>query len=446
MARAAAPQSLQPAQCPAPSTAMLLQAAVDALRHEDLAAAQAALSLLLAAEPEQVDALHFQGIVRHRQGDTQSALMLMRRALVLQPAHTGLHLNLGNVLYESGQTLAAADAYRALIEIEPGSAQAWSNLGTALHSLGDLAQARYAWQQAVHFDDCNAEAWYGLSRTLIELGQVHEGLLANSRALTLQPGQVQAREQVIQALVMLGQRDAAAQLYREWLTEDPGNAVAQHQLAATLGTDAPVRASDAYLLAVFDSVAPQFDRKLAALGYQAPQHVAQAVAALQPAPGALDVADLGCGTGLCGPALRPWARRLVGCDLSAAMLAQAKRRGCYDHLFQVELAYFLQHEAGTFDLLVSADTLCYFGPLDAVCAAAAVALRSGGAFVFTVEALLDHSAPFCLQTSGRYAHSDAYLLATVHAAGLATAACSAVTLRHEAGLPVAGWLLTARRG
>ena len=144
---------------------------------------------------------------------------------------------------------------------------------------------------------------------------------------------------------------------------------------------------------MFDSVAPQFDRKLAALGYQAPQQVAQAVAALQPAPGALDVADLGCGTGLCGPTLRPWARRLVGCDLSAAMLAQAKRRGCYDHLFQVELAYFLQHEAGAFDLLVSADTLCCFGPLDAVCAAA-VALRSGGAFVFTVEALLDHGAPF----------------------------------------------------
>ena len=445
MTGAAAQSAPVPAECPAPTTAMLLQATVDALRHEDLAAAQAALSSVLATEPEQIDALHFQGIVQHRQGDTQSALTLMRRALVLQPAHTGLRLNLGNVLYESGQTLAAADAYRALIEIEPGSAQAWSNLGTALHSLGDLAQARHAWQQAVYFDDCNAEAWYGLARTLIELGQVHEGLLANSRALTLQPGQVQAREQVIRALVMLGQRDSAAQLYREWLTEDPDNAVAQHQLAATLGTNPPPRASNAYLLAVFDSVAPQFDRKLAALGYQAPQQVAQAVAALQPAPAALDVADLGCGTGLCGPALRPWARRLVGCDLSSAMLAQAKKRGCYDHLYQVELAYFLQHETSAFDLLVSADTLCYFGPLDTVCAAAAAALRGGGAFVFTVEALLDERAPFCLQTSGRYAHTDAYLWATLQTAGLAVAACSTVTLRHEAGLPVAGWLLTARR-
>lgn len=445
MARAAVLASPGQSDSPAPTTALLLQSAVDALRQEDLTAAQTALTAVLAAQPDQPDALHFQGIVHHRQGDTQSALVLMRRALTLQPAHTGLRLNLGNVLYESGQTLAAADAYRALIEIEPGSAQAWSNLGAALHSLGDLAQARHAWQQAVHFDDCNAEAWYGLARTLIELGQVHDGLLANSRALTLQPGQVQAREQVIRALAMLGQRDAAAQLYRDWLAEDPDNAVAQHQLAATLGTEAPARASDAYLLAVFDSAASQFDRKLAALRYQAPEQVAQAVAALQPTPGALDVADLGCGTGLCGPALRPWARRLVGCDLSAAMLAQAKNRGSYDQLFQVELTYFLQNEVDAFDLLVSADTLCYFGPLDAVCAAAAAALRGGGAFVFTVEALLGASAPFSLQTSGRYAHTDAYLLATLHAAGLATAARSAVTLRHEAGLPVAGWLVTARR-
>ena len=123
MARAAVLASPRPSDSPALTTAALLQSAVDALRQEDLTAAQTALTAVLAAQPDQPDALHFQGIVNHRQGDTQSALVLMRRALTLQPAHTGLRLNLGNVLYESGQTLAAADAYRALIQIEPGSAQ-----------------------------------------------------------------------------------------------------------------------------------------------------------------------------------------------------------------------------------------------------------------------------------------------------------------------------------
>jgi len=108
---------------PPQAAALLLQAAVDALREDDLAGAEAALAQVLATEPEQIDALHFQGIVRHRQGNTQAALGLMRRALALQPSHAGLRLNLGNVHYESGQTLAAADAYRALIDSEPGSAK-----------------------------------------------------------------------------------------------------------------------------------------------------------------------------------------------------------------------------------------------------------------------------------------------------------------------------------
>ena len=37
----------------------------------------------------------------------------------------------------------------------------------------------------------------------------------------------------------------------------------------------------------------------------------------------LDVLDAGCGTGLCGPLVAPYARRLVGVDLSERMLARA---------------------------------------------------------------------------------------------------------------------------
>ena len=39
----------------------------------------------------------------------------------------------------------------------------------------------------------------------------------------------------------------------------------------------------------------------------------------------LDVLDAGCGTGLCGPLVAPYARRLVGVDLSEAMLARPAR-------------------------------------------------------------------------------------------------------------------------
>lgn len=435
---------MSPAEAPIDLPA-LLQAAVQALQGDDLAAAQAALLAVLAADPAQPDALHFQGLVLHRGGDTLAGLRSMRRALALQPANTALRLNLGHVLLESGQTLAAVDAYRALLADEPAVAAAWCHLGLALQGLGRPADALQAWQRAVQLDADLAEAWYGLAALFIEAGELQAGLRAHARAVALQPAALQPRERVMQALLLHGHRAEAVQLYRDWLAAEPGHAVAQHQLAAALGSHPPARASDAYLQAVFDSAALQFDRQLAALAYQGPQQVAQAVAAWA-GPAQLDVADIGCGTGLCGPLLRPWARRLVGCDVSAGMLAQARRRGGYDQLLQAEAVDFLQQRPAAFDLIVAADTLCYFGPLDRLFGAAAQALCAGGALIFTTEALHGDSEPFILQPSGRYAHGAGYLHVGLQRVGMTAEVSGLPSLRHEAGQSVAGWIATAIQG
>lgn len=368
----------------------------------------------------------------------------MRQALTAAPGEPGIVLNLGNVLYESGRAAEAVEVFRQAVDIDPESSPAWHNLGTALHGQGNLAQARFAWERAVAVDGTNADAWYGLSRTLIELGDVHAGLVANSRAIALWPRRLQARDQVVRALVLLGERDEAAHLYREWLAEDPDNVVIRHQLAALGDAAMPDRAADAYVEAVFDSFAPHFDTKLAQLGYQAPLHVARALGEVLTAGERIDIADLGCGTGLCGPHLRRHARRLVGCDLSTGMLRLARERGCYDTLYKVELVHFLRHEPASFGAIACADTLCYFGPLDTVCQAARAALRSPGCFVFTTEALPEQTpVDYEIRPTGRYAHGRDYLMRTLRAAGFAGVGVEGVILRQEAGLPMPGWLVTA---
>ena len=98
-------------------------------------------------------------------------------------------------------------------------------------------------------------------------------------------------------------------------------------LAACSGHDVPPRASDAFVEKTFDSFAASFDSKLAKLQYRAPALVAEMLADSDlEASKTLDVLDAGCGTGLCGPLIAPYARRLVGVDLSARMLAQAQAR------------------------------------------------------------------------------------------------------------------------
>jgi predicted TPR repeat methyltransferase len=425
-----------------------LAQAIDLLRNEQIEAAERALDEILQALPGQPDAMHFLGVLRHTQGRTDEAIGLIRAALGQTPDNAGAWSNLGNVLLSAGRIDEATRAYEAGVEAAPNhvdAAPALTNLGTVYRKQGRPVEAEAACKRALELRPDSGEAWYSLSQALMAQGKLHEGLIANSRAIALWPHHLQARDQVIRALVMLGERERAAQLYREWLAEEPDNPLVQHHLAACLGEQAPARASDAYVQQVFDSFAASFDAKLETLHYRAPELVVEALGTVAGKPrAALHVVDAGCGTGLCGPLVRPWAVRLTGCDLSVGMLRRARERHVYDVLHQAELVYYLDTQPDTFDAVISADTLCYFGALDPPLAAARRALHAGGWLVFTVEALPAGSTDaFRLHPNGRYAHAPEHVRSALQAAGLSLLDLRAETLRTEAGLPVHGWLVTA---
>src|SRR5690606_35079457 len=132
---------------------------------------------------------------------------------------------------------------------------------------------------------------------------------------------------------------------------------------------APARASDDYVRESFDAFAAEFDESLETLRYQAPRLVVDALAAARPDEG-LRVLDAGCGTGLCGPLLRPLASHITGIDLSPGMIARARdrrmheggtaERPVYDELVVAELTSWLAHHPAQFDAVVAADVLVYF--------------------------------------------------------------------------------------
>ena len=427
-----------------------LQAAVALLRDEQLDEADVAFKRILRRWPGQADAMHYLGVLRHAQGQVDEAVRLIRRCLRTAPNNAGAWNNLGNVLLLAGRGDTAAQAYEQAVAHGRGAdaVRALNNLGVLQRKLGRLDRSELALRQAVERDASFADAWYNLSTTLLKQGRVHDGLVAHSRAVTLWPEDAQSRQEVIRALLLLDERERAARLLREWLDTEPDNPVALHMLAACEGDDAtPERASDGYVQQVFDGFAASFDAKLEALDYRAPELVVQALErAAGAASAALHIADAGCGTGLCGSGLRPYARRLAGCDLSVGMLRRAKARGLYDVLHQAELMHWLRTQPEAFDAVVSADTLCYFGALEPALAAARTGLRAGGWLVFTVEALADGpSHDVRLNTNGRYAHGDAHVRDAAAAAGLQLLELDAVVLRQEAGRDVVGWLVVLRK-
>jgi predicted TPR repeat methyltransferase len=139
----------------------------------------------------------------------------------------------------------------------------------------------------------------------------------------------------------------------------------------------------------------------------------------------------------------PYARQLIGVDLSAGMLAQAKEKHVYDDLIKSELVACMRERPEAFDLIVSADTLCYFGALEDVVIAAARALRVDGLLVFTLERAVDESVgDFQLEIHGRYSHARGYVERLLAGAGLIAEIVDA-DLRMESGVPVAGLVIRA---
>lgn len=416
-------------------------------RQGQIDAAEALYRRILHRNPRQVDALHFLGVLAAQRRDNDGAIKLIRRALELNPRYVDAHNNLGNVLAAMERFDEAAAAYRQTIELAPGNINAHCNLGVMLRRSGRFEEAIAACQQALALDARLAEVHLNLGKALVALERYEEALAAHREALRLQPGHASAYKSLGMLLYRLDRGEEAVELFQRWLEQDPANPVARHLLAAHSGRGAPARAADDYVQELFDGMAGSFDDHLRRLDYRAPELIARGLAAVLDAPNrSLEVVDAGCGTGLCGPLLRPYARRLTGVDLSPRMVDRARARGDYDELAVAELTAFLTARPAAYDLVASADTLIYFGDLRPVLAAAAAALRLGGRLAFTVErGEGGKTEDFLLNRSGRYQHTEAYLRRELVRAGMMIETLEAMDLRLEGGQPVAGFLVLARK-
>jgi predicted TPR repeat methyltransferase len=416
-------------------------------RNSQLDAAKELYRLVLASVPEHPDALHFLGLLAYDQGQSEEAIRLMSRSIELVPNHASFHNNLGNLMLDNERFEDAERAYRRALDLEPDRPDTLNNYGVLCKELGRPAEAERCLLRVIELVPDFIDARINLANLYTRQGRIQEALAQNAEALKLRPNDPRSRQMRGHVLVRLGRLAEAAEIFRDWLAAEPDNPRAQHYLAACTGEAVPARASDAYVRTLFDSFSQSFDARLAKLAYRAPALIGETVAAcLGEARADLAVLDAGCGTGLCAQHLRPYAARLHGVDLSPGMLTKARARNLYDELHEAELTAYMAGRAGDYDLVVSADTLVYFGALEVARGAAAVALRPGGHLCFTVEALGDDATDgYRLQPHGRYAHARDYLEEALSRAGLELLKLEGECLRQEAGEPVAGWLVLARK-
>jgi predicted TPR repeat methyltransferase len=463
-----------------------IEIAIRAIRSGKLDAGERLLGQILEEFPEHPHALHFYGLVQAQRGKPQEAIALVKRSLTVMPGNAGAWNNLGNLYVEQQDVDGAIDAYRACLDIAPEFPEALNNIGTLMRARGDLDGAERHYRQALAIRPAFSEAinnlgtiqslrgnyevaadlfreaitlepnfgdaYTNLGETFHRMGKAQDAAQCLWKSIAVNGSDRVARRILIYALLALGKRTEAIAVAREWIEDCPNDPDARHHLAAATGENVPDRCPDDYVVAVFDRFANSFDQVLTNLEYKAPDYVAALLAQDRGAPkGDLVILDAGCGTGLCGPLLRPYARQLDGIDLSKGMIDKATARGGYDRLEVAEITAAMAGAPSTYDAVISADTLCYFGDLAAVIAAAASTLKPDGTLIFSVEAIESpeedgYAAGFRINAgNGRYAHARHHVEAVAAAAGLTITAVERKQLRVEGAVPVIGDIYAMRK-
>ncbi len=340
----------------------------------------------------------------------------------------------------------AAEAFRRTLELVGESAPLRASLGAMLFRCGRFADAARQLKISLLLDAA-APATVEMANLCQFILAALDGDMAGARrvygpaAATPGPEMDRVFKTALLYLDAGGHAEAARLVAEDWAAWRPDDVEARHFRDATAAR--PVERQPAELVTRhFDGIAATFETRMRSLDYEGPDRVAALLAAWIPPQGTLDVLDAGCGTGLCAPVLRPYARRLAGFDLSPRMLAQARGRDLYDSLEVADLTRALEGQAACWDLILAADVLPYIGRLEAVFAAAATALKPGGWFAVSTEAG-DGDGPV-LRGNGRYAHGRAYVEALAADRFEIVEHTSAV-LRREAGRPVDGNYVLLRK-
>jgi predicted TPR repeat methyltransferase len=425
-----------------------LRMAVQMQQNRQLEGAEQLYRRILALVPDHPDALHLLGMVHHQTGRSDEGVALIEQAIRLQPDFAGFHINLGNIHASRLRIEEATRAYERASVLAPDSADLHNNLGALYRAQNRHAEGKAEYLKAIELDPRHLNAHNNMGLLLSDEGDIKGAIRYYCRSVELMPGHPDGRKLLGMAYYTMGKIDEAAEVFRQWLGDEPDHPMAQHMYAACSGKNVPDRAPDNYVEYTFDRFADSFETQLnERLQYQAPQLCAAMLARHLPPPAKqFVILDAGCGTGLCGPLVAPWARSLGGVDLSRGMLDHAQAKAVYTDLYKAELTEFLRESPNQWEVVLSADTLCYFGDLQALMQAAGTSIRAGGTLVFTVEVLEeDKGLPFCIQPNGRYAHARSHVERVLQDNGLELLEITRETLRQEGGEPVSGWLVAAHK-
>ena len=142
---------------------------------------------VLAAEPDNFDALHLSGVLAHQRGQPAQALRLLGKALAGNARSAAAHFNYGIVLAALARHDEAVAAYDHALALKPDYVEARFNRAAGLLRLGRPAEALADYDAVLALFPRHLDALIGRGNVLHELQRFEEAIASFERALTLKP-------------------------------------------------------------------------------------------------------------------------------------------------------------------------------------------------------------------------------------------------------------------
>ncbi|MEP0201265.1 MAG: tetratricopeptide repeat protein [Halioglobus sp.] len=363
----------------------------------------------------------------------KNAMEMFDKALEMNPNSATALTQKGGLLLESRQTKEAQACLEKALEINPYDANTQHYYGKLLSITGSRNAALAHLRNALDIEPTDVNARLTLASTLSEMKLFTAAVDELTMAADIEPGDSAIHYRLAMALLNKDDTDKAISCLERSIELNPTNGHARHFLAIAKGETTPTAPPD-YVKDVFDDYAKTFESSLlTGLEYDGPNILRQMIDELEGVV-STTLLDIGCGTGLAGTVFHDLASEMTGIDLSPRMLETAKEKGLYANLVNENAVSWLSNQTQIFDLFLATDVLIYVGNLEPLFQAVRSRSHSSSRFAVTTENLHEQGdGDIKLLRTGRYAHSEAYVIRAAQACGFTIEARKHAPLRKEKG-------------
>ena len=374
-------------------------------KNESLDICQKSLQLA----PNDSEAHNNLGVILHQLNRLSEAEASFRQAISLKFDYAEAHNKLGVILHQLDRLSEAEESFRQAVTLKPDLAVAYYNLGNSLKEQGKLKEAEASFRQAITLKPNYTEAHINLGNALREQDKLKEAEASFRQAVTLKPDLAVAQYNLGKIYKKIGKNSKAVECFEKTLELSPEDLLGATLQLATLGKrKIPDKTPENFMQGFYKKKSKYWSNlEKKTHKYQGHLLIENAFKTTHNNIEKIDILDMGCGTGSLAKILRPYARTLVGVDLSPDMLLKAEEICLYDSLYKKDLSQYLSEVSNHYDTIIAAAVLIHFYDLDNIFFLIKDSLKINGKFVFSIFEETQKNKN--LNSFLMYAHSDDYI-------------------------------------